>query len=567
MIRIISTNIISPIGMTTEQNYLAVKSGVSALKTIHDWKCIPGQLTAGIFSDEQAAQIAVEGCTAFQSLAIRSISEALSHVSIDVASPRTLLIISTTKADADELGVDATHDGAYLSPGESAAKIAARLGFSSEPVVVCNACISGVTAQIIAERLLESGSYDTAVVCGADRMIPFTVAGFTSFKALSPEECRPFDIERLGLNLGEAAATLIMQRDCGDGDGSWKILSRALNNDAYHVSAPSPAGEGVLRALEKTLLGADRNGIATITAHGTATMFNDQMESKAIAAAGMGSVPVSAYKGYFGHTLGAAGLLESIISMRAMEDGVILPVRGYEEIGVSGRINVSDRLQSSEGRNFVKIISGFGGCNGAILYGREAESTNEQKASVATCTHTLKISTDAYSIDGRETRLEESGKAALSAIYKRELNDNPKFYKMDTFSRLSYLAAGLLLKTAGIENAGESLSLIYFNKSTSVVADRQHIQAFAGSDGFFPSPSSFLYTLPNVVMGEISVKYGIKGETSFIILPHKDEKRMEEIISSSIAQSDAQSILTGWVECSDDDCFEADVRLVTIQHE
>ena len=186
---------------------------------------------------------------------------------------------------------------------------------------------------------MPTGHYDTAVICGADTVSPFIVAIFTSFKSLSPVACRPFDIERLGLNIGEGASTVILGRSTEAAD--WKLLDGRLDNDAYHVSAPDPTGDGVRRVIEGVLAGRDSSDLATVSVHGTGTMFNDEMESKAIAAAGLGSLPVSSYKGFFGHTMGACGLLEGVLAMHALDNGVILPAGGFEEIGVSGRIDIS----------------------------------------------------------------------------------------------------------------------------------------------------------------------------------------------------------------------------------
>ena len=171
-----------------------------------------------------------------------------------------------------------------------------------------------------------------------------------------------FDIERLGLNLGEAAATMIFGRSAVGVEGRWTLEAGAQTNDAYHLSAPSPDGDGVFRALSVAAEGISPDELDCISLHGTATMFNDQMESKAVQRAGLSDVPACALKGYYGHTLGAAGLVETIIMMESLEDGVVLPTRGFEELGVSGKISVSGEERSSAGKGrFIKVLSGFGG--------------------------------------------------------------------------------------------------------------------------------------------------------------------------------------------------------------
>lgn len=358
--RVLSTNILSPLGSTTEENYRAVSQGRTALaQHTAGTRGIPFSFCAGMFAE----------LPDFTDLCIRSAREALSRVRLSPSAGgsrgKALFILSTTKG---RMGEDI---------GETAKKIAAQLGIGSEePVVVCNACVSGVSAQVLALRLLKAGMYDYAVVTGADVLNRFIVSGFHSLKSLSPEPCRPFDMERLGLNLGEAAATMVFGVETevstwGDLEGArvkWVAEAGAICNDAWHISNPHPKGDGAYKALMQVLQGADREHLACLGVHGTATMYNDQMEAMAIDRAKLNDVPVSALKGYYGHTLGAAGLLETIITMRALDDGIILPSRGFEELGVSRKINVSPEALSPHGTGFVKMLSGFGGVNAAVRY-------------------------------------------------------------------------------------------------------------------------------------------------------------------------------------------------------
>lgn len=563
MTSILSTNITSPLGYTTEENYSAIRSGRSMLSRHEGWKGIPEPFAASLFTDGQMERLAVKGYTRFESIAIRSMEEALSHTDTDMTSPRTVFILSTTKANAEELASDPANDGHYLAPGETAKKIAGYFGMSSEPVVVCNACISGAAAQLLADRLIGNGMYDTAIICGADCQPPFIVAGFMSFKSLSPEDCRPFDMERSGLNLGEAAATVIYGRTTGENHGRWMLRRGSLGNDAYHLSAPDPTGEGILQVITQTLQGYDKDSLALVSAHGTATMFNDQMESKAIERASLSSVPVSALKGYYGHTMGAAGVLEAIITMRALDDGIILPVRGFSEIGVSGRITVCDREQQTDKRSFLKIISGFGGCNGALLFskGQEAEPHRTGTAAIKTV-HSLHLTPDSLTIDGEDIPVTSKGKTLLTELYKKHIGEYPKFYKMDTFSRLVFVASELLVMKEGGNARDEGRAVVLFNGTSSVIADRKHIGTISDRDNFFPSPSTFLYTLPNIAAGEIAIRNSYKGETSFYILAGKDEELMSGIIEATFAGSSAGSMITGWVDCSDEDVFEADIRII-----
>ena len=563
MIFCIADNIVSPLGETTEQNYQAVKAGHSALRRYENWWDIPEPFTASLFTDAQNEALAVEGLTRFESLAYTSAKKAIEASKIDVASAKVMLILSTTKGNI-ELIFDHQDDTA-IYPGTAARHIAERLGITTSPITVCNACISGVSALVLALRLLEAGDYDYAVVCGADVQNKFTVSGFQSLKAISENECRPFDIERMGLNLGEAAATLVLSRYLVD--NAWAIESGAVRNDAFHISSPSKNGEGARLALEAIIKDADPERLAFINAHGTATMFNDQMESVAIDRAGLNKIPVNAYKGYFGHTLGAAGILETVLSMAATDDHTILATRGFEEIGVSGKIHLSAQNGTTDKGSFIKMISGFGGCNGAIL----ATKTPSQKAEGITdkdlvIRHRVRITPTSLQVDDKPLTFEATEKLPMTAIYKHYVDDYPKFYKMDPLSRLGFLATELLLKAEGKHGDAPSddRAVIFFNRSSSIMADRKYLESIKDKDDYFPSPSVFVYTLPNIVTGEIAMRNLYRGETSFYITDERNDELIRQTLCASFADSKTRSIIGGWIDYQDDSHFEADIYITEL---
>jgi len=553
MIKVVSTNVTSPIGMTTEQNYQAYVHDVSALACYGSEK----PHVVSLFTDEQQVQMAVDGFTRFESLVIRSAEEALSHIEIDITDNRTLFILSTTKANVAELSAEDADNCSYSAPGEAALRIAKHLGFCNAPLVVSNACISGISGQILAMRMLEAGMYDKVVVCGADIISRFMIAGFQSFMSLSSQACRPFDLERNGLNLGEAAATMVLVNSsvvegCDDWmSDAWTIVSGAATNDAYHLSAPSPMGEGMQQAILLAIKGFSADMIATVNAHGTATMFNDQMESKAIELGGLSDVSVSAYKGCFGHTLGAAGLLESILTMRALEDGMVLPVRGFENKGVSGHITICKEGQPTNKQSFLKIISGFGGCNAAMLYSKEKSLSQRTPGGVA----------QEFSVP-KQTELqvlsEWRAESTFSPIqiYKQFIGNYPKIYKMDRLCQVAFVASEMILRDC----AEKPQSIILFNRSSSILSDRKHL-AVLDKYGI-SSPSVFLYTLPNIMLGEIAIRHQIHGESSLYILEKHDEELMKQVIDATIMFGESDCILTGWVDCPDEQHIEAELKIL-----
>ena len=380
MIVKLSDHILSPLGDGTEANYQAVRAGRTALRRYEGRWGLPEPFVASLFEAEalavqmRAAQL--EGYTPFEQVLAAAIGRALAAAQtkepqLDAASSKTVFVFSTTKGNVfllDERQCGFPKERVLL--GEAARQVTALLGNPNPPLVVSNACISGVCAQIAAMRLLEGGFYDYAVVAGADMQSPFIVSGFQSFKALSDEPCRPFDAARKGLNLGEAAACIVYARREKVQPGEWVACRGAIRNDANHISGPSREGEGSYRALQAVLSGLEAGRIAFVNAHGTATAYNDEMESIAITRAGLAEVPVNGLKGHFGHTMGAAGVLESILSMRALDDGCILGTKGFAECGVSRPLRLTSQHQQTDRRAFVKLLSGFGGCNAALLFAK-----------------------------------------------------------------------------------------------------------------------------------------------------------------------------------------------------
>lgn len=588
MAYIIADNIISPLGETSEENYLSVKAGRSGIRAYEPGTCnIPEGFYASLLFED------------FETLALRSAQKAIANAQknignerLELKGKRTAFILSSTKGNIEE----------NISLADSAQRIASQLGIDSKPIVVCNACISGLSALILGNRLIDSGLYDAAIVCGCDTPRQFILSGFQSLKALSPEPCRPFDMERMGLNLGEAAATLILSKNPIQGN-SWRMGDGFIRNDAFHISTPSKTADGLYLSLQRTLESYTKEGssackqidlkahLAFINAHGTATLFNDQMESVAIGRAGLSDLPANAYKSFWGHTMGAAGILETIISMKAIDDDTILGTRGFSELGVSGEMNICAENRPTDKKGFIKMLSGFGGCNATIWAAQKPERENialsqiEQQNREFTTTHAIRITPEEVVLDHQKLwegnqnaneKLEEQEGAGhhslLTSLYRQMIGNYPKFYKMDGLSRLGFVASEILLNAEKgdtdverREEEGERLleerAIIFFNHSSSIASDRNYKESINDKDNYFPSPSIFVYTLPNIVTGEIAIRNHFHGETSFFILPDKDERMMEEILQASCRDAQSKSFLTGWIDYEDERHFEADLKI------
>ncbi len=381
---IVADNIISPLGVTTEENFTSLKKGLSGIKQQHSPALADDPFYASLLNETNnqhlwlvpspATVTDYSSYTKFEQLLIASVSNALENTEVDIKDKRTILIISSTKGNISLI------ENATITPQlkkrvalhTSADLVAEYFHCANKPLVVSNACISGLLAILIGRRLIQSGQYDHAVVVGADVISKFVLSGFQSFQAISPGPCKPFDAARDGINLGEGAGTVILSSNKNYSQGI-KITGGSVSNDANHISGPSRTGEELCQAIMKAMEDAKvtENDIDLISAHGTATVYNDEMEALAISMAKLLSVPVNSLKGYYGHTLGAAGIIESVVSIQSLKQNLILPSMGFSHPGVSKPLNVSGSLQTASLKNCLKTASGFGGCNAALIFNKE----------------------------------------------------------------------------------------------------------------------------------------------------------------------------------------------------
>lgn len=363
---IIADSIYAPLEKNAAANFQALCAGESGVRRHDDAQRSPVPFFASLFNNY--TDIIVPGVTPFESLLLHTAKEVITQATIPVQDPRTGFIVSTTKGNISLLEEGVSADDPRLSLAHSAAVVARELGFTSTPVVVSHACISGLVAMITAKRQIEAGLYDQVVVTGADLITRFILSGFQSFQAVADEPCKPFDANRKGINLGEGAAAVVLSRFRPEGTAI-RLAGGAVSNDANHISGPSRTGEELYLAIRRAMeeAGVEAADIDMISAHGTATRYNDDMESKAIKLAGLQEVPVNSLKGYYGHTLGAAGLIETVVSVHSMKNGQMIPTRGFEQPGTSENIHVCSTLQPGIFDTCLKTASGFGGCNAAII--------------------------------------------------------------------------------------------------------------------------------------------------------------------------------------------------------
>ena len=366
-----SNNILSPLGFTSKENIdqiIKEKSGITLQNIIGK---IPSY-AALIINDNlnQAFQTICDnyGFNKLEKMMLLSLKDTISKASFSITA-KTALIIATTKGNVNILSSKLSYiakERVYLS--ELGKQIKNFFGFINEPIIVSNACVSGVLAVAVAKRLIQNEFYDNAFIVGGDLISEFTLSGFKSFQAISDQPCKPFSKYRNGITLGEAAASLAITSN-NNSDETIQIIGDSSCNDANHISGPSRNGEGLYRSIQSALKEAEISPetIDYISAHGTGTQYNDEMEAVAFNRAKLNNIPVNSLKGYYGHTLGASGLLETIVAVHSMNNNKLYTSLGMDELGVSVPLNVIKKIQEKYISTILKTASGFGGCNAAII--------------------------------------------------------------------------------------------------------------------------------------------------------------------------------------------------------
>lgn len=376
-------NIISSLGFNSETVVENIHNEISGLELIDDKNILPVPFYSSLINSEVLEKAfqklqPKQDYTRLEKMMITSLNDVIQTSNIKL-NERVGLIVSTTKGNIDAL--DETNpfskERAYLS--ELGKNIKKFFNFKNEAFVVSNACVSGVLAIAIAKRFIEQKTYDHVFIVSGDVVTEFILSGFNSFQALSHEPCKPYDKYRTGINIGEVAASaLVTNSDNKLAKEAVEILGENSCNDANHISGPSRTGEGLYRSMYSALEQANMTAkeIDYISAHGTATMFNDEMEAIAFNRMQLQDIPLNSLKGYFGHTLGASGLLETIVGMHSLYNNTLYASKGFESLGVSKPINVIKKTTPKELNTFLKTASGFGGCNTTIIFKKSNQTKN-----------------------------------------------------------------------------------------------------------------------------------------------------------------------------------------------
>jgi 3-oxoacyl-[acyl-carrier-protein] synthase-1 len=317
-------------------------------------------------------------------LAAEALRQARAHAAKTlekVSAEKTGLVLSTTKANITALELLSDNRPCseparrHLRADLLAVDLAGEFGARGTVQTISLACVSGLVAISQGAKLIQRGEVDAVYVVGVDALSEFVVSGFTALKALDPQGCRPFDAGRCGLSAGEAGAVIVLTRRDFAPDSRINIRAFGGSNDANHLTGPSRDGSGLAQAIRVALDTAklSPSEIDLVHAHGTGTPYNDAMESLALKTIfGDTCPPVSGAKGMLGHTLGAAGVIETICCVLAMENS-FLPGTPRLQTPADGTPKnlLCEPKSGVRVKNVLKLNTGFGGMNGALILSHE----------------------------------------------------------------------------------------------------------------------------------------------------------------------------------------------------
>ena len=371
-IYIAETNCITPLGFDVESNVEAILRGESGIQLHGDVSLMPNSFYASIVSTEKINSAFEKISTdkkysRLEKMMILALEPIIKNSGIELNS-KTAFLLSTTKGNVTALKEDSEESFNNAHLDVLAKNVADFFGFKTQPIVVSNACVSGILAVSIAKRMIQSELYDNVFVVAGDEVSEFVLSGFNAFQAMSNLPCKPYSKNRTGVSLGEATAAVLISVEAKN--AKIKVIGDSSINDANHISGPSRTGEGLFRSIQNALKEAqiDADKLDYISAHGTATPFNDEMEAIALSRLNLQNAPINSLKGFYGHTLGASGLLETVIAIESANKNMLFESKGFDEIGVSETINVIEKNEEATINYFLKTASGFGGCNTAVVF-------------------------------------------------------------------------------------------------------------------------------------------------------------------------------------------------------
>jgi 3-oxoacyl-[acyl-carrier-protein] synthase II len=378
-----------------------------------------------------------------------------------------------------------------------------------ESSTVCSACSSSAVALVRAAAMVREGTVERALAGGTDGLSRLTFVGFDSLGALDPEPCRPFDVSRRGLNLGEGAAFLVLERESAARARGAKILAffsaGAVTAEAHHVTHPEPSGALAADLLRRALAraGLSPHDVGYVNAHGTGTQQNDAMEARALRAVfgdDVGSVAVSSSKAQLGHTLGAAGALEAAIAVLSLERGLAPPTAGLLQPEDPLISHVAGAARAFSRHGVVSCSFGFGGTGSVLVFSGENGPPPQRSANPTARV----VVTERFAV----------GRAERDTDPSNQLNPE-RSRRFDRGAAWPALASSVMLERARLSPAGVGVVLgtAYGSVERSV---RFLLRALAAGARMV-SPAEFPHLVASAASGNVSIYSGLTGPALTVV--------------------------------------------------
>ena len=470
-------------------------------------------------------------------MALSAAREAIAEAQLDVRGLRVGLVVGATTGGMFE--TEALLAELYANPDAHAAllamlshpltstgdRLAETIGPFARVRTLCSACSSGANALVVAATWLLAGEVDAVVAGGADGLCQLTFTGFNALGAIDTEPCRPFDRRRRGLSLGEGAGFVVMERATVARARSARPIAElagwALGAEAHHITNPEPRGDVVTRLIERAIARSGVPHIDYVNAHGTATLLNDPLEATALRHAlgdALDAIPVSSSKGHIGHTLGAAGAIEAVITAMAIERGVVPPTAGLEEpdpecallhvMGAGRETRVRAALSSSfgfGGMDTVLVLAAPDAANERVIAPRRAVVVTGAAALVPTG---LLASREAAALlDAPVATAASIETSAIDAAL-----DPTRARRLDRAARMAAVAVEHAMSDAAISADAVSTSGVVLGSAFgSVDASAAFMHRYLEKGARFASPADFPNLVPSSPAGHVSIYLGLRG--------------------------------------------------------
>jgi 3-oxoacyl-[acyl-carrier-protein] synthase II len=533
---VVAADMITALGPDTDSTWSALLAGRSALAPLERINFPTGA--------ERTPLGLVEGIAPGRPAVIQMLKPLLARMRAAIPADALVLLATTTgEIELLENAVLAGGDPASdieSDPSNLLKKVREMCGTAGDGLVISAACASGTVAVSHAASLIRSGKQGAVLVVACDAVSEFVYAGFSTLNALDPSGARPFDKDRRGLSLGEAAAAVLLMNDKRASDEGRRVLGEiagwAMTNDATHATRPDAGGAQLARAARMAIeqVGIEPGQVAFISAHGTGTRHNDAMEIAAFRGI-FEPRPVFSVKGSTGHTLGAAGLVEVIVSFHALAEGVVPPSAGLCHADEDAAGWVSTKPVFIPGaRAALTTNSGFGGINAAlVLTVPDGKIATHAPTRRAACSGEMPmprtgigwITGTAFGCVREGERREYAGRLnsrlldSVDSLFQHKVES---FGRFDPVAKMACCACALALRDAGIDSPPGSRSeigIIGTGFTGSLEANRTYFKDYVDAGRVLARGNLFVFTLPSAPLGEAAVHFGLQGPLFAIVAP------------------------------------------------